>query len=103
MAHHSNEIPEVEVQPRNEALIKQVWRVTIILSVVTAIEFIFAFIMDAGTVRTSIFLVLTIVKAYYIVSEFMHLGHEERGLKLSVLVPLLTLVWLLGALMIQAH
>ncbi|MDB2613221.1 cytochrome C oxidase subunit IV family protein [bacterium] len=34
-----------------------------------------------------IFIVLTIIKAAYIVMEFMHLGHEVKGLKLSILLP----------------
>ncbi|MEM6725947.1 MAG: cytochrome C oxidase subunit IV family protein [Bacteroidota bacterium] len=36
---------------------------------------------------------LSIYKAYYIVNEFMHMGYEVRGLALSVLLPLLLLVW----------
>ena len=32
-------------------------------------------------------------KAYFIVKEFMHLGHEVRGMALSILLPLFLLVW----------
>ena len=34
-----------------------------------------------------LFIVLTIVKAYYIVMSFMHLGDERKGLRYVVLVP----------------
>ena len=37
--------------------------------------------------------VLSIYKAYFIIYEFMHMGHEVRGLRLSVLLPTLLLVW----------
>lgn len=37
--------------------------------------------------------VLSIYKAYYIIYEFMHMGHEVKGLRMSVLLPVLLLVW----------
>jgi len=36
---------------------------------------------------------LSLYKAYFIVYEFMHMGHEVKGLRLSVLLPTLLLVW----------
>ncbi|MDG1100587.1 MAG: cytochrome C oxidase subunit IV family protein [Saprospiraceae bacterium] len=36
---------------------------------------------------------LSLYKAYKIVYEFMHLGHEVPGLLKSVLLPVLLLVW----------
>lgn len=36
---------------------------------------------------------LSLYKAYYIVSEFMHLGHETRAMAASVILPTLLLVW----------
>ncbi|NNE28254.1 MAG: cytochrome C oxidase subunit IV family protein [Saprospiraceae bacterium] len=37
--------------------------------------------------------VLSLYKAYFIVYEFMHMGHEVKGLRASVLLPMLLLVW----------
>lgn len=37
--------------------------------------------------------VLSIYKAYYIIYKFMHMGHEVRGLRMTVLLPTLLLVW----------
>ena len=42
-------------------------------------------------------IVLSIYKAYFIIYEFMHMGYEVRGLALSVLLPVLLLVWALVA------
>jgi cytochrome c oxidase subunit 4 len=39
-----------------------------------------------------------VVKAFYIVSEFMHLGHEVKGLIYSVILPMIFIVWLIVAL-----
>lgn len=88
----------VAVQPADRSKILGIWKIAGILAIVTAIEYVFAFTMDAGMLRTIIFIGLTIVKAFYIVSEFMHLGHEVKGLIYSILLPMLFLVWLIVAL-----
>jgi cytochrome c oxidase subunit IV len=36
---------------------------------------------------------LSLYKAYFIVYNFMHMAHEVRGLAMSVLLPMLLLVW----------
>ena len=66
-------------------------------------EFLFAFTMDAGTLRTSIFIILTIFKAFYIVAEFMHLKHETKSLIWSILIPMAFIVWLIIALISEGN
>ncbi|MFM8348343.1 MAG: cytochrome C oxidase subunit IV family protein [Bacteroidota bacterium] len=58
------------------------------MAIVTAIEFILAFTLEAGHFKTSLFIILTIVKAGYIVGEFMHLRHEVKVLFWSILIPM---------------
>ncbi len=41
--------------------------------------------------------VLSLYKAYFIVYEFMHMGMEVPGLRMTVLMPMLLLVWALIA------
>ncbi|MEO7266303.1 MAG: cytochrome C oxidase subunit IV family protein, partial [Ferruginibacter sp.] len=41
--------------------------------------------------------ILTLAKAYYIVSIFMHLGSEVRNLIMTVVVPLMLFIWFLVA------
>ena len=41
---------------------------------------------------THIFIVLTIIKAAYIVMTFMHLGDERKNLRLTILLPAFILV-----------
>ena len=78
-----------------------IWKTFFILVGITAVEFVFVFFMDAGTLRNSIFIVLTILKAFFIVAEFMHLKHETKGLIWTILVPVALLVWLLVALITE--
>ena len=88
----------IQVQPADKSVIMGIWKVAGILALVTAIEYVFAFTMDAGFLRSTIFVALTIVKAFYIVSEFMHLGHEVKGLIYSIILPMMFIIWLIVAL-----
>jgi cytochrome c oxidase subunit IV len=57
--------------------------------------------MPANTLRVAIFCGMTIVKAFYILGEFMHLKHEVKSLIWAVLIPTIFVVWLLVALMFE--
>jgi cytochrome c oxidase subunit IV len=96
MAHHAHE-EEVAVLPPNKEKIKKLWTVAAILGVLTAIEFVIAFALPHGNGKTFIFVVMTIVKAGYIVGEFMHLRHEVKVLFWSVMIPITFIVWMLVA------
>ena len=72
-----------------------------ILLFVTAVEVILGiikppFLIENSMLGTSllnmIFIILTIIKAAYIVMEFMHLGHEVKGLKITILLPIIILI-----------
>lgn len=68
---------------------KQLWKVFWILLVVTLIELVIGFYNSnfSPALLKVIFVGLTIFKAYYIVAEFMHLGHENKGLRITVIIP----------------
>jgi len=78
-----------------------IWKVFGILSVVTIIEVGFGIVKPdflfftsvAGTSLLNwIFLILTIVKAYYIAWDFMHIRDEKSSLKNSIVLPLVFLI-----------
>tara|TARA_Y100001978_G_scaffold80949_1_gene72447 strand:- start:742 stop:1218 length:477 start_codon:yes stop_codon:yes gene_type:complete len=86
---------------------KTIWKVTAILTIITIVEVIIgAFIKqytgDEGAdnslwpyVKIG-FIVLTVVKAAYIVMIFMHLGDERKNFKMVILVPyILFIVYLI--------
>jgi len=100
MAHHNHE-PEITVTPPDKAKIAKLWRVALIMAIVTGIEFVLAFTLDAGHFKTSLFIALTIVKAGYIVGEFMHLAHETKILFYSILIPMVFVVWFLVAMIYE--
>jgi cytochrome c oxidase subunit 4 len=94
MAHQE---PQVVVLPPDTAKIKKLWRVALILLLVTMVEFIIAFTLPHGPAKTFLFVILTIVKAGYIVGEFMHLRYEVKVLFWAVLIPMVFIVWMLVA------
>jgi len=93
--------PKITVLPPNKEKIRQLWRVALILLSVTIVEFIIAFSMAHGPLKTFLFVILTIVKAGYIVGEFMHLRYEVKFLFWAVLMPMLFVAWLLIALIYE--
>jgi cytochrome c oxidase subunit 4 len=94
---HSEETSHVTVLPPNKEKIKHLWQVAGILGFITAIEFGIAFSMNHSPLKTFLFVVLTIVKAGYIVGEFMHLRYEVKVLFWSVLIPMIFVAWMLVA------
>lgn len=72
---------------------KKIYAVTILLTLVTIIEVALGAYIKQGSgawpfVKWS-FIIMTLLKAYYIVMTFMHLGDERRSLRLIILVPYL--------------
>jgi cytochrome c oxidase subunit IV len=98
---HSDETVKVNVLPPDKAKIKKLWTVAGILLAVTIVEFIIAFTMTSGPGKTTIFILLTIVKAAYIVGEFMHLRYEVKVLLWSILIPLVFIIWMLVAFLYE--
>jgi cytochrome c oxidase subunit IV len=95
---HSHEVKDKVIPPAQTAAI---WKTFWILLILTAIEFVIAFTLPANNIRVAIFAGMTIVKAFYIVGEFMHLRHEVKTLIWAILVPAIFVVWLLMALMYE--
>lgn len=89
--------------PDSVAHRKKIWKTFWIMFAITTVEFIIAFTMPVSPLRISIFVALTIVKAFYIVAEFMHLRYEVKFLINTILIPLTFIVWLLFVLMYEGN
>ena len=100
---HHDEPRQVTVIPPDKEKIKKLWKVAGILALITAIEFGVAFLVphEFKNTRVWLFIAMTIVKAAYIVGEFMHLRHEAKVLIWSILIPMIFVVWLLIALVYE--
>ena len=96
---HSHESVQVTVIPPDKAKIKKLWMTALYMFVITLFEFGVAFLVphEYKDLRVWIFIMMTIVKAFYIVAEFMHLKYEVKVLIWSILIPMTFVVWMLVA------
>ncbi len=95
----------------NGISVRGIWLVFFLLLVVTTVEVALGIIKPAGLVNpqflgTSIlnwtFIILTLVKAYYIVMYFMHFKYERGNMKWSIALPVLILIpYLLFILLVE--
>ena len=80
--------------------VQKIWGVLIFLSIVTAVEVALGIIKPQVLMNTFlsmklinwIFVILTLVKAYYITWDFMHMRDETFGLQASVVITLIFLI-----------
>ncbi|MEM6524999.1 MAG: cytochrome C oxidase subunit IV family protein [Bacteroidota bacterium] len=93
------ETTHIQPQPVDKAKVKKIWMTAGILAIITALEFLVAFTLplEMATTRLAIFVLMTIVKAFYIVAEFMHLKYEVKVLIWSILIPTVFIIWMLIA------
>lgn len=100
---HTHNQHSAEIQPRDPAKVKQILKVTLYLAILTAIEFVLAFTMGRGYLLTSIFVLLTFVKTFLIVGEFMHLKHEVKVLIWAIILPSMFIMWLILAMLMESN
>src|SRR5690242_1278539 len=96
---HSEETVHINVLPPDTKKIKKLWMTALILLIITIVEFIVAFTVPhhLKDLRVWTFILMTIVKAAYIVGEFMHLRYEAKVLLWSILIPMVFVIWMLVA------
>jgi cytochrome c oxidase subunit 4 len=69
---------------------KKIWFVFFLLLLITTVEVALGALLSGQGFDTFLkvtFIALTIVKAFYIIMRFMHLGEERKGLKWVILAP----------------
>ncbi|MBS1774049.1 MAG: cytochrome C oxidase subunit IV family protein [Bacteroidetes bacterium] len=96
MAHHTD-----INSPESKKQVGRIWKVFWILLVVTIVEVMLGmYSYELGISRAiinSVFLILTLFKASYIVAVFMHLGDELKNFMITVLMPLVLFIWFIIA------
>ena len=93
---------------------RRVKKTTILLSVITIIELaigLFIYTLHKSDVNRDFLIlgfkglvcILTLAKAYYIVSVFMHLGDEIRNMIMTIVVPLMLFIWFIFAFIYEGN
>ena len=90
----------------------KIWGVLIFLSIVTIIDVVLGIVKPevlmniflGAKIINWIFIILTLVKAYYIAWDFMHLRDETSGLQASVVITLIFLIaYLVFILLVEGN
>jgi len=96
--------PHHRTPEQTRAVRKKILLVTLLLSVITIVEVLVGIKYSKSHVGAEsgtwtaikyMYIVLTLVKAGYIVIVFMHLGDEKKSLRLTILLPMLFVVYLI--------
>jgi cytochrome c oxidase subunit 4 len=112
MSEHVVSSPEITFVHEPASNTKNIWKIFWVLSALTIVELALGLtiynIHKGAEPNESLVLffkgvvcILTLAKAYFIVSVFMHLGDEIRNLIMTVLVPLSLFIWFLTAFLID--
>ncbi len=108
MQHAFEEVSIHHEHAEDAVFKKRVRKTTILLSIITLIELgigLTIYTIHKGpNPNASLVLafkgmvcILTLAKAYYIVSVFMHLGDEIRNMIMTIVVPLMLFIWFIIA------
>ena len=81
---------------------KAIWRTFWILLVITLFELLVAIIyfethFFPKHILNGVFIIMTLAKAFFIVAEFMHLGHEIKNLIMTIAIPACLFIWFIIA------
>ena len=104
MEHHADP-PEVTFHHEPSQGTKRIWKTFWLLLFITVIELALGFFMYflpdlPGWIVLfikGVIVILSLAKAFYIVSIFMHLGDELKNLIMTIVVPLMLFAWFIGA------
>ncbi len=75
-----------------------IWRTFWILTAITIFELAMAILYYETDflpkhILNGVFLIMTLAKAFFIIAEFMHLGHEIKNLVMTTAIPCLLFLW----------
>ncbi len=91
---------------------QKIWGVLVFLTIITAVEVALGIIKPQALTGTHvlgmkllnwIFIILTLVKAYYIAWDFMHLRDEKSALRRAIVwTPIFLVLYLVFILLVEA-
>ena len=96
------------------AQVKKIWKTFWLLSVLTILELgtgltIYTIHKGAHPNPSLVLMfkgmvcIMTLAKAFYIISIFMHLGDEIRNLIMTVAVPMMLFIWFIGSFLYEGN
>ena len=110
MAHHDH-IAAHDAHEHGEGMDKKrIWQVFFVLLALTALEFLIALgfvhhwqILQKGVLLNTIYIALTLVKAFYIVAFFMHLKFEKSSFIVICGIVFIFIVYCIVLMLIEGN
>ncbi|WP_442589946.1 cytochrome C oxidase subunit IV family protein [Pedobacter sp. AW31-3R] len=107
MSEHNTHSTEEHGHDEHAGLSKaKIWQVFFILLGITVVEFVIALVilpkgMASQTAGNIAYILLTLLKAYYIVAFFMHLKYEKVGLQLTLGLSFIFIIYFITLMLIE--
>lgn len=99
-AHAEEHLEHVEAPADMKA---KIWKTFWILLVLTLVDIGFYFMFSPGIYRNWLFIVLGVVKAYFIVGIFMHMKFERKFLAWMIILPMSFVIYLITLMVIEGN
>lgn len=91
--------------------VKRIWKTFWVLLIITIIELGLGLLLYALSLPDNlrrllikgVIIILSLAKAYFIVSIFMHLGDEIRNLIMTIVIPLMLFIWFILSFILDGN
>jgi cytochrome c oxidase subunit 4 len=83
----------------------QIWKTFWILFALTIVDIALYFMLlsNHSIIKNWVFIILGVVKAYYIVGVFMHMKFERKTLMYTIILPMLFVVFLVTLMIVEGN
>lgn len=81
----------------------QIWKTFWILLAFTIVDIALYFVIPASSFRNWVFIILGLVKAFFIVGVFMHMKFEKKFFKWMIILPIILVVYLITLMVSEAN
>jgi cytochrome c oxidase subunit IV len=97
MGHHTTVKEDIGVAVKGFIILLIVTFIEVGIALVGNGHIVEGFKLPKIMLMVPLMIAFSLYKAYYIVSIFMHLGHETRGMAYSIVLPMLLFIWAITA------
>lgn len=110
MEQHTTHSTEITFHHEPKESTRHIWRIYWILLGITLVELALGFLIHVTNFPDwldlfikGVIVILSLAKAFYIVSYFMHLGDEIRNMIMTIVLPLFLFIWFISAFLMDGN
>ena len=100
--------PQTQHADKHSFDTRLIWRTFWVLTAITVFELFIAILYYETDflpkhILNGVFIIMTLAKAFFIIAEFMHLGHEIKNMVMTVAIPCLLFIWFVLAFLLDGN